>query len=87
PANIDDSEGRLARKRFDSYVVNIGGGQPVSLMDFVETVEKELGRPAIRKMLAMQKGDVPRTFADPDLLVALTGYKPDTTLDVGVRAF
>jgi UDP-glucuronate 4-epimerase len=38
-------------------------------------------------MLAMQKGDVPRTFAAPDLLVALTGYKPDTTLDVGVKAF
>ncbi|WP_064705941.1 NAD-dependent epimerase/dehydratase family protein [Rhizobium bangladeshense] len=68
-------------------VVNIGGGQPVSLMDFVETVENALGRPAIRKMLAMQKGDVPRTFAAPDLLVALTGYKPDTTLDAGVKAF
>ncbi|NKM88432.1 NAD-dependent epimerase/dehydratase family protein [Rhizobium laguerreae] len=68
-------------------VVNIGGGQPVSLMDFVETVEKALGRPAIRKMLAMQKGDVPRTFAAPDLLVALTGYKPDTTLEIGVKAF
>lgn len=68
-------------------VVNIGGGQPVSLMDFVETVEKALGRPAIRKMLAMQKGDVPRTFAAPDLLVALTGYKPDTTLDIGVKTF
>lgn len=68
-------------------VVNIGGGQPVSLMDFVETVEKALGHPAIRKMLAMQKGDVPRTFAAPDLLVALTGYKPDTTLDIGVKAF
>ncbi|MBX5134312.1 UDP-glucuronate 5-epimerase, partial [Rhizobium lentis] len=39
------------------------------------------------KMLAMQKGDVPRTFAAPDLLVALTGYKPGTTLDVGVKAF
>ncbi|MBY3503561.1 UDP-glucuronate 5-epimerase, partial [Rhizobium laguerreae] len=54
---------------------------------FVETVEKALGRPAIRKMLAMQKGDVPRTFAAPDLLVALTGYKPDTTLEIGVKAF
>ncbi len=68
-------------------VVNIGGGQPVSLMDFVETVEKALGKPAQRKMLPMQKGDVPRTFASPDLLVALTGYKPDTTLETGVRAF
>jgi UDP-glucuronate 4-epimerase len=35
----------------------------------------------------MQKGDVPRTFAAPDLLVALTGYQPDTTLEVGVKAF
>jgi UDP-glucuronate 4-epimerase len=35
----------------------------------------------------MQKGDVPRTFASPDLLLALTGYKPHTTLDIGVKAF
>ncbi|MBW9117636.1 UDP-glucuronate 5-epimerase, partial [Rhizobium cauense] len=35
----------------------------------------------------MQKGDVPRTYASPDLLMALTGYKPDTSLDVGVKAF
>ncbi|PKA41461.1 NAD-dependent epimerase [Rhizobium sullae] len=68
-------------------VVNIGGGQPVSLMDFVETVERALGQPAQRKMLPMQRGDVPRTFASPDLLVALTGYKPDTTLETGIRAF
>jgi UDP-glucuronate 4-epimerase len=68
-------------------VVNIGGGQPVSLMDFVEKIEAAFGRPAIRKMLPMQKGDVPRTFASPDLLVALTGYKPATPLEVGVKAF
>jgi UDP-glucuronate 4-epimerase len=68
-------------------VVNIGGGQPVSLMDFVQTVEHALGQSAKRIMLPMQKGDVPRTFAAPDLLVALTGYKPETTLDKGVKAF
>ncbi|MGO8048628.1 UDP-glucuronate 5-epimerase, partial [Rhizobium johnstonii] len=67
--------------------VNMGGGQLVSLMDFVETFEKALGHTAIRKMLAMQKVDVPRTFAAPDLLVARTGYKPDTTLEFGVKAF
>ena len=44
-------------------VVNIGGGQPVELMRFVETVEAAVGRPAIRTMLPMQQGDVPRTFA------------------------
>jgi UDP-glucuronate 4-epimerase len=67
--------------------VNVGGGQPVGLLDFVDVVEKAMGKPAKRKMLPMQKGDVPRTFASPDLLVALTGRKPETGLEEGVRAF
>ncbi len=68
-------------------VVNIGGGQPVGLMDFVETVEAAVGRPAIRKMLPMQPGDVPRTYASPGLLKALTGTAPSTPLADGVEAF
>jgi UDP-glucuronate 4-epimerase len=68
-------------------VVNIGGGQPVELMRFVETVEGVLGQKAIRNMLPMQQGDVPRTFASPDLLRALTGYAPDITIETGVAAF
>jgi UDP-glucuronate 4-epimerase len=68
-------------------VVNIGGGNPVGLLDFVETIEQVLGKPAIRRMLPMQQGDVPRTFASPELLVALTDYRPTTSLTEGVRAF
>jgi UDP-glucuronate 4-epimerase len=68
-------------------VVNIGGGQPVELMRFVETIERILGKPAIRKMLPMQQGDVPRTYSAPDLLVALTGFKPEVGLEDGVRHF
>lgn len=68
-------------------IVNIGGGQPISLLDFVDTVEKALGQPAKRIMLPMQQGDVPRTFASPDLLMALTGYTPSTSLEAGVAAF
>lgn len=68
-------------------VVNIGGGQPAGLLDFIETIEKIMGKPAKRKMLPMQKGDVPRTFASPDLLVALTGRKPEIGLEQGVKAF
>lgn len=68
-------------------VVNIGGGQPVGLLDFVETIERVLGKAARKKMLPMQQGDVPRTYASPDLLLALTGYKPETTLEKGVTAF
>jgi UDP-glucuronate 4-epimerase len=68
-------------------VVNIGGGQPVGLLHFVETIERIMGKSAKRRMLPMQKGDVPRTFASPDLLVALTGRKPETGLKEGVAAF
>ena len=68
-------------------VVNIGGGQPVELMRFVETVEQAIGRPAKRNMLPMQQGDVPTTFAAPALLRALTGFVPSITVETGVRHF
>jgi UDP-glucuronate 4-epimerase len=68
-------------------VVNIGGGQPVGLLPFIETIEKELGKPAIRNMLPMQKGDVRETVASADLLEALTGYRPATSVEEGVKAF
>ncbi|MDW9393321.1 NAD-dependent epimerase/dehydratase family protein [Sinorhizobium meliloti] len=68
-------------------VVNTGGGQPIELMTFVETVEKAVGRPAIHNMLPMQQGDVPRTFASPDLLEALTGFKPSVSVEEGVARF
>ncbi len=68
-------------------VVNIGGGQPVGLEEFIATIERHLGRSAIKTMLPMQPGDVRETFASADLLRALTGYAPATTVDAGVRAF
>lgn len=68
-------------------VVNVGGGQPVELMRFVETVEAAVGRPAIRTMLPMQQGDVPRTFAAPNLLNSLTGFTPSISVEEGVRRF
>ncbi|WP_077961981.1 NAD-dependent epimerase [Ensifer adhaerens] len=68
-------------------VVNIGGGQPVELMTFVETVEKAVGKPAMRNMLPMQQGDVPRTYASPDLLEALTDFKPSLPVEEGVARF
>ena len=67
--------------------VNIGGGAPVGLLPFIDTIERHLGAPLTRRMLPMQPGDVPRTFASPDLLKALTGYVPQTRVDAGVRAF
>jgi UDP-glucuronate 4-epimerase len=68
-------------------VVNIGRGEPVPLLDFIAAIEKKLGKPAQRKLLPMQQGDVTDTFASADLLEKLTGYRPDTSVDAGVGAF
>lgn len=68
-------------------IVNIGGGQPVGLLDFIAAIEQALGKPAVRNLLPMQKGDVPQTYAAPDLLKALTGYVPQTDVPTGVRNF
>jgi len=67
--------------------VNIGGGRPAGLMEFIATIETCLGRTARKTMLPMQPGDVAETFADPALLEALTGYRPQTDIAEGVRAF
>jgi UDP-glucuronate 4-epimerase len=67
--------------------VNIGCGSPVGLLSLIETIERHLGKVAKKNMLPMQTGDVPNTFARADLLEALTGFKPGTTVDVGVKRF
>ena len=68
-------------------VVNVGGAQPVSLIDFIAAIESALGKSAQRRLLPMQPGDVPVTAADVRLLRALTGDVPTTPLDHGIRAF
>jgi UDP-glucuronate 4-epimerase len=68
-------------------VVNIGAGSPVELEDFVVAVEAAIGRKATRNPMPMQKGDVPVTFANTDLLFALTGYRPGTPVREGVPKF
>lgn len=67
-------------------VFNIGNGSPVSLMDFIETLEKELGQKANKNMLPMQQGDVPRTWADTEKLNTI-GYKSTTAIENGIQQF
>ncbi len=68
-------------------VVNIGAGSPVELEDFVVAVEQAIGRKARHNLMPMQMGDVPATFANTDLLFALTGYRPSTSVHDGVPKF
>lgn len=67
--------------------VNIAGGQPVELMDFIGAIETQLGRSAEKRLLPMQAGDVVATTADARLLEALIGYVPQTPIDQGIAAF
>ena len=68
-------------------VVNIGNGNKVRLMDFVEAIEAECGREAVKNFLPMQAGDVPATWADATLLKDLTGYAPQTDIRGGISQF
>ena len=68
-------------------VVNIGGGNPIGLMEFINTIEKHLGMTADKQFRPMQQGDVTATLADTHLLKALTGFDSFTSVDAGVSAF
>jgi UDP-glucuronate 4-epimerase len=68
-------------------VVNIGNNDKVRLEDFVEAIEAECGKQAIRNYMDMQKGDVPATWADATLLEQLTNYRPQTNVREGIRQF
>jgi UDP-glucuronate 4-epimerase len=68
-------------------IVNIGGRQPVSLLAFIEEIERAVGRPSERNYMEMQPGDVVRTEASTEFLESLIGYRPVTPVSVGVREF
>ncbi|MCF7970301.1 MAG: NAD-dependent epimerase [Methylococcaceae bacterium] len=68
-------------------VYNIGNQSPVELMDYIETLEKFLGKKAEKVLLPLQPGDVPDTYADVDALVQDVGYKPNTTIKQGIEKF
>ena len=66
---------------------NIGNNNPVELLYLIETIEKALGKTAVKNMLPMQMGDVPATYADVSDLTRDTGFTPATPIEVGVERF
>lgn len=68
-------------------VYNIGNNQPVKLTDYINLIEQNLGKKAIIKLLPLQTGDVPDTFADVTNLQTAIGYKPSTTVATGIKRF
>jgi UDP-glucuronate 4-epimerase len=68
-------------------IYNIGNGRPVELMRYIELLEQCLGRTAEKRLLPLQVGDVPETWADIEDLVRDAGYVPSTPVEVGVERF
>lgn len=68
-------------------IYNIGNDQPAELSRLIECLESSLGRTAVKRMLPMQPGDVPATWANVEDLVRDTGFRPATALEDGVRNF
>ncbi len=68
-------------------IINIGRSKPVNLLEFIETLEKHLGKVAKKKFMAIQQGDVPSTWADTSELQKITGYAPAIDLEEGIRNF
>ena len=68
-------------------IYNIGNNKPVQLMEFIETLEKHLGKKANKNELPLQPGDVPDTWADCSELATDFNYEPATSLDKGIAKF
>jgi len=68
-------------------VFNIGNHWPVPLMDFIDCIEQQLGRHAEKRMLPMQPGDVPTTYADTSALRQWIDFVPSTPLSEGIARF
>jgi UDP-glucuronate 4-epimerase len=68
-------------------VYNIGNHQPVELLRFIEVLEQAIGKKAEKKLMPMQPGDVPATYADIDDLAHDVGFKPATPIEEGIPRF
>jgi UDP-glucuronate 4-epimerase len=86
PAYIAD-EADPATSNAPYRVFNIGNNNPVQLLDFIGAIEKALGRQAEKRLLPLQDGDVPATYANTDLLNDWVGFVPGTSVQDGVDRF
>ena len=66
---------------------NIGNSSPIKLMDFIKTLETNLGKKAKKEFTSMQPGDVKQTYADTNLIKKFINYNPNTNLDKGIKEF
>ena len=82
PLNPDPSSSQCPYR-----ILNIGNHQPVSLLDFISAIEQATGKKAIQNLLPLQPGDVEETFADVSELQRIIGFRPSTSIEIGIEKF
>jgi len=83
--NSDKPDPATSKAPYRLY--NIGNNNPVELMHLIGTIEQALGRVAEKRMLPIQPGDVPATYANVEALVQDVGFAPKTSIETGVERF
>jgi len=68
-------------------IYNLGNHRPEQLLDFIGVLERLLGRTAIKRLLPMQLGDVPASYADIETARRDLGFEPRVTIETGLAAF
>lgn len=84
-SDIVDGIVRAIDRPYPYEIFNLGKGSGTSLKEFIELVEKHVGKPAKVKVMPDQPGDVPYTCADVSKAYALLGYSSKVTFDEGIR--
>jgi len=82
--NWDETNPDPATSPAPYAIYNIGNSRPTRLMDYIECIERTIGRKAKKEFLPMQPGDVYQTYADSSALAKATGFRPCTTLQEGI---
>ena len=79
---------RIDRPRSGEHrIYNLGNHRPEQLLDFIGVLERLLGRTAIKRLLPMQLGDVPASYADIETARRDLGFEPRVTIETGLAAF
>ena len=86
-SNWDSNKPDPATSNAPWSIYNIGNNKPVNLMNYIEALEKTLGKKAIINFLPLQPGDVSDTYASVDNLHEKFNYKPSTSIIEGISKF
>jgi len=68
-------------------IINVGNNKPIRLVDFINILENELQKKALKNFEEMQPGDVKTTYADISLMKEIIDFEPETSLEKGLKKF